>query len=76
MLEFISQLRHLCMDDMSVENSLMVIEVELSCLSTVIWYYLTHFEEHLRHLYAAVRYNGGAGVGFSASQEDSEEQAG
>lgn len=55
---------------------MMATEAELSCLSMLIWYYVTHFEVHLRHLYAAVRYNGGAGGGFSASQEGSEEQAG
>lgn len=43
MVEFISKLRHLYMDDISVETSMIITGgVELCHLTTVIWYHLRH----------------------------------
>lgn len=43
MVEFISKLRHLYVDDISVETSMIITGgVELSCLATVSWYLLRH----------------------------------
>lgn len=40
-VEFISKLRHLYVDDVSVDTSMTVTRgVELSCLTAVIWYQL------------------------------------